>query len=52
VVRLQLAVGEVPINTVPMVLKGLSVHGFPNGHSLDSGELLVLVWIHVTRDGS
>lgn len=33
--------GEVPINTVAMIGKGLSVHGFPSGHSLDSGELSV-----------
>ena len=30
--------GEISINTEPMIQKGLSVHGFPSGHSLDSGR--------------
>ncbi|MCJ1290770.1 hypothetical protein MMC34_002312 [Xylographa carneopallida] len=29
-------VGEVQINTLPMVAKGLSVHSFPSGHAQDS----------------
>jgi len=33
-------VGEVSVNTVPMVLKGVSVHGWPSGHALDSEEAI------------
>ncbi|TKA70098.1 hypothetical protein B0A49_06356 [Cryomyces minteri] len=33
-------VGEVPFNTVPMILKGVSVHGWPSGHALDSEEAI------------
>jgi D-arabinose 1-dehydrogenase-like Zn-dependent alcohol dehydrogenase len=35
-----LAVGEVPVNTVPLIMKGLSVHGWPSGHALDSEEAI------------
>jgi D-arabinose 1-dehydrogenase-like Zn-dependent alcohol dehydrogenase len=35
-----LAVGEVPINTVPLIMKGASVHGWPSGHALDSEEAI------------
>lgn len=31
------AIGPVPVNTVSMVLKALSVRGWPSGHALDSG---------------
>ncbi|KAK4630940.1 Alcohol dehydrogenase patD [Fulvia fulva] len=34
------AIGPVPVNTVDMVLKGLSVHGWPSGHALDSEEAI------------
>ncbi|KAK5187935.1 hypothetical protein LTR16_009143, partial [Cryomyces antarcticus] len=33
-------VGEVSFNTVPMILKGVSVHGWPSGHALDSEEAI------------
>jgi len=33
-------VGDVPFNTAPMVLQGLSVHGWPSGHALDSEEAI------------
>ncbi|KAB8360938.1 hypothetical protein FH972_024670 [Carpinus fangiana] len=33
-------VGELPINSVTMILKGLSVHGWPSGHALDSEEAI------------
>ncbi|KAH7068179.1 alcohol dehydrogenase [Paraphoma chrysanthemicola] len=33
-------VGEVPINTVPLIMKGASVHGWPSGHALDSEEAI------------
>ncbi|MCJ1250849.1 hypothetical protein MMC30_008077 [Trapelia coarctata] len=39
-------VGDVPINTVPMIMKGLSVHGFPSGHSLDSEEAIEFAELH------
>lgn len=34
------AVGEVPIDTVSLVMKGASVHGWPSGHALDSEEAI------------
>ncbi|EMC97950.1 hypothetical protein BAUCODRAFT_31962 [Baudoinia panamericana UAMH 10762] len=34
------AVGPVSVNTVPMVIKALSVHGWPSGHALDSEEAI------------
>ena len=34
------AVGEVPVDTVPMVLNALSVRGWPSGHALDSEEAI------------
>jgi hypothetical protein len=36
----RIAVGEVPINTVPLIMKGASVHGWPSGHALDSEEAI------------
>lgn len=33
-------VGDVPINTVPLIMKGASVHGWPSGHALDSEEAI------------
>ncbi|KAH7092128.1 alcohol dehydrogenase [Paraphoma chrysanthemicola] len=33
-------VGEVPVNTVPLIMKGASVHGWPSGHALDSEEAI------------
>ncbi|KAF2502166.1 alcohol dehydrogenase [Lophium mytilinum] len=33
-------VGEVPVNTVTMIMKGISVHGWPSGHALDSEEAI------------
>lgn len=33
-------VGDVPFNTVPMIMKGVSVHGWPSGHALDSEEAI------------
>jgi len=39
-------VGELTINTIPMIMKGLSVHGFPSGHSLDSEEAIEFAEIH------
>ncbi|KAL1304754.1 hypothetical protein AAFC00_003692 [Neodothiora populina] len=33
-------VGEIPINTIPMITKNISVHGWPSGHALDSVEAI------------
>ncbi|KAK7547340.1 chaperonin 10-like protein [Phyllosticta citricarpa] len=33
-------VGDIPVNTVPLIVKGASVHGWPAGHALDSEEAL------------
>jgi len=33
-------VGEVPFDTVPLVMKGVSIHGWPSGHALDSEEAI------------
>lgn len=35
-------VGDVPANTVAMIGKGLSVHGWPSGHALDSEEAIAV----------
>lgn len=32
--------GEIPVDTVTMVIKGISVHGWPSGHALDSEEAI------------
>jgi D-arabinose 1-dehydrogenase-like Zn-dependent alcohol dehydrogenase len=32
--------GEVSVPTVPMILKGISVHGWPSGHALDCEEAI------------
>ncbi|MCJ1474798.1 hypothetical protein MMC13_003458 [Lambiella insularis] len=39
-------VGEIKVNTLPMVQKGLSVHGWPSGHSLDSEEAIEFAEVH------
>ncbi|KAF2475180.1 alcohol dehydrogenase [Lindgomyces ingoldianus] len=33
-------VGEVPVDTVAMIVKGSSVHGWPSGHALDCEEAI------------
>jgi len=33
-------VGDVPVDTVTMITKGVSVHGWPSGHALDSEEAI------------
>lgn len=35
-----LAVGEIPVNTVSLIMGGRSVHGWPSGHALDSEEAI------------
>jgi D-arabinose 1-dehydrogenase-like Zn-dependent alcohol dehydrogenase len=33
-------VGEIPVDTVALIGKGSSVHGWPSGHALDSEEAI------------
>lgn len=33
-------VGEIPVNTGPMITKNISVHGWPSGHALDCVEAI------------
>lgn len=33
-------VGDVPVNTVSLIMGGRSVHGWPSGHALDSEEAI------------
>ena len=40
------ASGEIQINTVPLVLKGASVHGWPSGQALDSEEAIDFAELH------
>ncbi|KAG6034231.1 hypothetical protein E4U41_006634 [Claviceps citrina] len=40
------ALGPVQFDTVPMVLRGLSVHGWPSGHALDSEEAIRFAGTH------
>lgn len=40
------AIGPVPVDTVQMVLKGLSVHGWPSGHAMDSEEAIAFANTH------
>jgi len=39
-------VGEVPIDTVSLIIKGQSVHGWPSGHALDSEEAIAFANLH------
>lgn len=40
------AIGPVPVDTVAMVLKALSVCGWPSGHALDSEEAIAFAQTH------
>ncbi|GAC96090.1 hypothetical protein PHSY_003669 [Pseudozyma hubeiensis SY62] len=31
-------VGDIPVNSIAMITKGISVHGWPSGHALDSED--------------
>ncbi|CAI6094239.1 unnamed protein product [Clonostachys chloroleuca] len=42
-------VGDVPIDTASLVLNGLSVHGWPSGHALDSEEAIRFAKAHGIR---
>jgi len=33
-------VGDITVSTIPMIMKGISVHGWPSGHALDSEEAI------------
>jgi D-arabinose 1-dehydrogenase-like Zn-dependent alcohol dehydrogenase len=35
-----LAVGDVTVSTIPMINKGISVHGWPSGHQQDTKEAI------------
>lgn len=39
-VLLYLAVGDIPVNTVSCIMKGITVGGWPSGHALDSEEAI------------
>ncbi|KAF2087467.1 alcohol dehydrogenase [Saccharata proteae CBS 121410] len=39
-------VGEIPVNTIAMIMKGISVCGWPSGHSLDSEEAIQFAQHH------
>lgn len=38
--------GEIKINTLPMIGKGASVHGWPSGQALDSEEAIAFAQLH------
>lgn len=38
--------GECKINTLPMIGKGLSIHGWPSGHALDCEEAIDFAQLH------
>lgn len=38
--------GEIKINTLPMIGKGASVHGWPSGQSLDCEEAIDFAELH------
>ncbi|KAI9749031.1 MAG: Saccharopine dehydrogenase [Chaenotheca gracillima] len=38
--------GETKVNTIAMITKGLSVHGWPSGHSLDCEEAIEFAQVH------
>lgn len=38
--------GEIKVNTLPMIGKGVSVHGWPSGHALDSEEAIAFAQLH------
>ncbi|KAL9636132.1 MAG: hypothetical protein Q9204_002375 [Flavoplaca sp. TL-2023a] len=41
-----LACGEVTVNTIPMLQKGLSVTSWPSGHAMDSEEAIAFARLH------
>ena len=43
---LSLVGGEVSVPSVPLIAKGLSVHGWPSGHALDCEEAINFALLH------
>jgi len=41
-----LATCDVNVNTIPMITKGLFIHGWPSGHSLDCEEAVKFAQLH------
>ena len=41
-----IASGEVKIDSIPLVVQGMSVHGWPSGHALDSEEAIEFAQTH------
>ncbi|KAL8731701.1 MAG: hypothetical protein Q9181_004212 [Wetmoreana brouardii] len=41
-----LACGEVSVNTIPMLMKGLSVSSWPSGHAMDSEDAIDFARLH------
>ncbi|KAH7042764.1 chaperonin 10-like protein [Macrophomina phaseolina] len=39
-------VGEIKVNTIPMIGKGISVRGWPSGHALDAEEAIAFAQTH------
>ena len=36
------AMGDIPVNVITMIGKGLSVHGWPSGHAVDSEDAIAM----------
>ena len=43
---MDLACGEITVNTIPMLQKGLSVTSWPSGHATDSEEAIAFARLH------
>ena len=41
-----IATGEIKVNTIVMIQKGASVHGWPSGQALDSEEAIDFAELH------
>ena len=47
--RILQAMGEIKINTIPMIAKGASVHGWPSGQALDCEEAVEFAELHKVK---
>ena len=47
--RNSLAMGEIKVNTLPMISKGVSVHGWPSGQALDCEEAVEFAELHKVK---
>jgi len=45
-IKSALAIGEIKINTLPLITKGSSVHGWPSGQALDCEEAIDFAQLH------